>query len=96
MNDPVDIIQVCEALQHRQCNLRHNIYVNSPNLLVYPVERALVHALHANADVGIRDERAVEGDDVLRIAIVHDLQLAQDLLAHRRLRVDEDNLEMSR
>ena len=73
MNNPMHIIQIRQALEHRQRDLAHNINLNRANLLVYPVQRALVHELHADADVGVRYERAVERDDALRFTVVHNL-----------------------
>jgi len=73
VNDPMNIVQVRQPLQHGQCDLPYDIDVNGTNLLVNPVQRSLIHELHADADIGIRDERAVERDDVRRITVVHDL-----------------------
>ena len=73
VNDAMHIVQVCEALQHGQRDFGHHFNINGPNPLVNPVQRALILELHANADVGIRDERAVKGDDVFGMAVVHDL-----------------------
>ena len=60
MNDPVNIVQVCQPLQHGQRDLPYDIDVNGTNLLVNPVQRSLIHELHADADIGIPDERAVK------------------------------------
>ena len=92
MNDTVNIIEICEAFKDSKCDLGYNLDIDRAYPLVDTVERTLVHKLHANADVGIGQKRAVKRDDVLRVAIMHDLQFAEDLLAHRRFRVDEDDL----
>jgi hypothetical protein len=47
---------------------------------------------HADTDMGIRQESTIERNDILALAIVHDLELPQDLLTDRRLRIDEDQL----
>ena len=92
VDDTVDVVQIREALEHGESDLGDHLDVDGADLFVYAVERALVHELHADADVGVGEERAVEGDDVLGVAVVHDLQLAQDLLPHGRLSVNEHNL----
>ena len=89
VNDPMDIVQVHQPLQHGQRDIPHDVDVDGSNLLVNPVQRALVHKFHVNAGVGIRDERAVKRNDVRRIAIVHDLKFPQDLFPHRRFCVDQ-------
>lgn len=48
--------------------------------------------LHADADVRVGHEGPVEADDVYARAVVHDLELPQDLLPHRGFSVDEDEL----
>lgn len=82
VNDPMNIVQVRQPLQHSQGDFPHDINVDGSNLLVNPVQRSLIHKFHANANVGVRDERAVERNDVRRVAVVHDLQLPQDLFPH--------------
>ena len=93
VDNPMHVVQVCEALQHRVCDFTDHLNVDRPDFLVNAIQGALVHELHAYADVGVRDKRAVEGDNVLRVTVVHDLQFAKDLLPYRWLRVDEDDLE---
>lgn len=44
----------------------------------------------------VNGEASIVADDVRRGAVVHDLELAQNLLAHRRFGVDEDELYVSR
>jgi hypothetical protein len=95
MDDPVDIIQVAQPLEHGHGDLADDLDVDGANALVYRVERALVHELHANADVRLGKVCAVRGDDVRRVAVVHDLQLEEDLLPFRWLRVDQHNLRRS-
>ena len=64
MDYPVHVVQVGEPLEHCQRDLSDHVDVDGANLLVNAVQRALVHVLHADADVRIRYESAVEGDDV--------------------------------
>lgn len=52
-----------------------------------------VHVLHAIGNLALVQERAIERDDVGVVAVMHDLQLAQDLLPYRRLCVDVDHLQ---
>jgi hypothetical protein len=53
-----------------------------------------VHILHDNADVYVDGEAAVISDDIGRRAVIHDLQLAEDLLPDGRFRVDENELSL--
>jgi hypothetical protein len=63
-------------------DLPHGTNVDGSNLLVNLVQRSLIHKLHANSNVGIRDERAAKRNEVRRIEIVHDLQVQQDLFPY--------------
>jgi len=54
-----------------------------------------IHVLHDDPYVHIFRIAAIIPDDVRRRAVVHDLQLPQDLLTHSRLRVDNDKLTIS-
>ena len=92
MNDTMDIVQICESFEYGVRDLGDYLDVDGTDAFIYPIKGTLIHKLHADANVRIRQESAVERDDVSRVAIVHDVKLAQDLLSHRRLRVDEDNL----
>ena len=89
----MNVIQVGESLQHGQRYFAHNTDINGSDPLVDSVQRALVHEFHTNADIRVRDERAIEGDDVVGVAVVHDLELAQYLFPHGRLRINEDVLQ---
>ena len=95
MNDAVNVIEVCEAFEDGNCDLGYDLDVDRAYPLVDTVERTLVHKLHTDADVGVGQERAVKRNDVLRVAVVHDLQLTQDLLAHGWLCVNEDDLPVN-
>lgn len=50
-----------------------------------------VHVFHTHANVWLSEVSAVEADDVGAIAFVQDLQLSQNLLSHRRFRIDKDD-----
>ena len=65
VDDTVDIVQVGEALKDSERYLPNDIDINGSDLLVDTVEGALIHELHADADVRVGDEGAVERDDVL-------------------------------
>lgn len=93
MDDAMDIIQIRQAFQHGESDLTDNINVDSANLLVDTIQGALVHEFHAYADVGICEECPVERDDVFRMAVVHYLEFAKDLLADSGLSVDKDDLK---
>lgn len=51
-----------------------------------------VHIFHTHDDVSFIEEGPVEGDDVRRMALVHDVQLSHNLFPHRRFQVYVDNL----
>jgi hypothetical protein len=88
----MNIIEVCQSLENRECDFANDIDINRPDFLVYAIQRTLVRELHANADVWVCKERAVERNDILRVAVVHNLQFAENLLAYRGLSVDENDL----
>ena len=73
MDDTVSVIEVSEPFEHGMCDLGDNLNINGAYLLVNPIEGTLVHELHTNTDVRIRQKRAVEGNDVSRVTVVHDL-----------------------
>jgi len=60
MDDTVNIIKVCQALQYSQCHMADHIDVNGAYLFVDPIQGSFVHKLHAYADVGIGKKCAVE------------------------------------
>lgn len=88
----MDVVEICQALEHSQGNLPNDININGTNRLVNAIQRTPVHVFHANADVRVSQECAPERNDVFRVAVVHDLELAQNLLPYGRLRIDENNL----
>ncbi len=92
MYDPVSVVEVGEAFEYSMCNLGDDLDIDWADTFINSIEGALVHELHADANVRIGQKRAEERDDVFRVTVVHDLQLPQDLLANRRLRVNEDDL----
>ena len=92
MDDTVNVVEVSESFEHGMGDLGNDLYVDWADAFVNPIKGTLIHELHADANIGVRQERAVERNDVFRVTVVHDLQLAQDLLTDRRLRVDEDDL----
>lgn len=90
----MDIVEIRQPFKHSDRDLAHDLNVNRAMLLVDPVQRALVHVLHANVNVGVGNKRAVKGDDVFGMAVVHDLQLAENLFANGWLRINKDHLEV--
>ena len=93
VDDMVDLVEVGQALEHGEGDLADNVDVDGAYALVYGVERALVGEFHADADVWIGEESPPERDDVLGVTVVHDLELAQYLFPHGRLRINEDVLQ---
>ena len=93
MNDPMYIIQIRQTLQHSERDQGDHIDIDSSYLLVNAIQRALVHELHTDADVGVGYERAIERDDVVGMAVMHDLQLPKDLFPHGGLRVNQHDLD---
>ena len=65
MDNPVYIVQIGKTFEHSERYLAHNIDINRTDLLVDAVKRPLVHELHTDADVGVGDEGAIKGDDVV-------------------------------
>lgn len=43
-------------------------------------------------DVRVGDKRAIERNDMFGVAVVHDLEFSQDLLANCRLCINEHDL----
>lgn len=64
------------------------------NIFTHTLEAHLpnVHVLHAVRYLAVVQKGAVEGDNVGVVAVVHDLELAKDLLSHCRLCVDMNDL----
>jgi len=76
-------VEVAEAAEHGFCNLSENVDAYGAELARHPVQSTHVHVLHAHDDVArVVLECAVEVDNVGRVALVHDAQLAHDALAH--------------
>lgn len=95
MDDPVHIIQVQQAPQDRLGDFAYNLNRDSAVPPVYIVQRSRIHALHDDADVHIGGEAAIVADDVGRVAVVHDLQLAHNLFSYRWFGIDQDELHVS-
>lgn len=64
MDDTMLIIQISQTLQPGQRNMANNLDIDSPNLFVYTIQRALVHKLHAYTNVRIGEKGAPEGYNV--------------------------------
>lgn len=60
VNNTVDIIQICQTLEHRQRDFTDDFDVDGSDFLVDSVERAFVHVFHADADVRVSKEGSVE------------------------------------
>ena len=88
----MNVVEVSESLEHGMRDFGNDLDIDGTDSLINPIKGTLVHELHAVANIGIRQERAVERDDISGVTVVHNLQFAQDLFANRGLRVDEDNL----
>ena len=92
MNDPMNIIQITQPLQHRVSDETDDIDIYCANLPAYSVEGALVHELHAYTDVRISQKGAEAGNDVLRVTVMQDLQFSKNLLSNRRLGINHNDL----
>lgn len=88
----MDVVKICQALKHRQGNFSNDIDIDSTNSLVNAIQRPFVHEFHANAYVRVGQEGPPERNYVFRVAVMHDLELTQDLLSYRWLCIDENNL----
>lgn len=96
VDDTVHIIEIGEPFKNGNSDLANHLDIDRSMLLVDTVERPLVHILHAYVDVRVGDKRAVEGDNMFRVAIVHDLEFSQDLFTNCRLRINEHDLTAMR
>lgn len=92
MNYTVNVVKVRQTFQYRQGDLADHLDVDRSISLVDVVEGTFVHVFHAHADVGIGYVCTVKGYDVFGMAVVHDLEFAQYLLADGWFRVDQDDL----
>ena len=90
------IIEVSQALQYGMGYLSNNLDIDWPDALVDAVKRTLVHEFHAYTDVRVGQEGAIEGNDIIGMTVVHNLQLSEDLLPDGGFRVyQHDLLKMS-
>jgi hypothetical protein len=92
MNDTVNVIEICESFEYGVCDLGDDLDVDGADAFIYPIKGTLIHKLHADTNVRIRQEGAVERNDVSRVTVVHDVKFAQNLLTNGRLRIDENDL----
>ena len=92
MDDPMNIIQITQPLQHRVSDETDDIDIDCTNLPAYSVEGAFVHELHAYADVRISQKGSEAGNDVLRVTVVQDLQFSKNLFSNRRLGINHNDL----
>jgi hypothetical protein len=92
MDDPMNVVQITESLQHRVSDETDDVDIDCANLPADGIEGAFVHELHAYADVGFGQKGAKAGDDVLRVTVMQYLQLSKDLLSNRRLCVNHNDL----
>jgi hypothetical protein len=73
MDDAMDIIEIRQTFKDSQSDLADNLDINWANLLVNAIQRPFVHEFHADADVRIGKEGAPERDDVVRVAVMHNV-----------------------
>lgn len=92
MDDTVCVVKICQSLEHSKSDFANDVDRDGARPFVDTVKTALVHVFHAYAYMWICDKRAVKGDDILRVAIMHDLQFAQNLFPDSRFRVDQHDL----
>lgn len=64
MYNSMNIIEIRQAAEHRERNLPNHLDGYRSGPLVYSIQRALVHELHAYADVWISHECTIKGDDM--------------------------------
>ena len=86
------VIEIGQTLEHGKSDLANDFDRYGTQFFVDPVQTTLIHIFHAYAYMRVCHERAVKRYDVWRVTVMHDLELAQDLLPHRRLRVNQHNL----
>lgn len=73
VNDPMYIIKIDQPFENAGRDLSDDVDGNWTSSFVDSVKRALIHELHADANIGIRNESAVEGDYVFGVTVVHEL-----------------------
>ena len=64
MNNPVDVVEIRQTFQDGHCEHGDDFYLNWADFFVYPIERSLVHKLHANADIGFGKKGSVRRDNI--------------------------------
>lgn len=82
VNDAVNVVEIGETFEYCMRNLGDDLEVDRADAFIDPIKGTFIHKLHADANVWIRQESAVERDDVIRVTVMHDMKLAKDLLAH--------------
>ena len=93
MYNAVLIVEVHQTFEDGHGKHGYDFNIDWTDFFVYPIEGALVHKFHANANVWFGQKCTIKRDDVLRLAVMHDLQLSQDLLSYAWLRIDQHNLK---
>jgi hypothetical protein len=51
-----------------------------------------IHSLHDYSHMHFYQETAIISDNIWRVAVIHDLQLSEDLLSHGRFGVHQNQL----
>ena len=87
-------------------NLAHDVDgYRAPNLLRNPIQAPVplapriaaglpaIHIFHTHTNLHIHHESSIEGDNIRRAAVMHDLQLSQNLLPHCLFLLDVDYLQ---
>jgi hypothetical protein len=82
MNNPMRVIQITQALQHRVSDETDDTDIDCARLPANSIEGTFVHELHADADVRLRQKGPEAGNDILRLAIMQDLQFSKDLFSY--------------
>ena len=92
MDDSMNIIEISESFQNTHSYSGNDLDGDRAHFFVDGLEGATVHVFHADADVRISEVRTITFDDVAGVALVHDLELTDDLFANTGLRIYQHDL----
>lgn len=92
MNDAVRIIEIRQSFKNGMRYLGNDLDIYRAHFFVDPIKRALVHELHTYADIWVSEVGAVGRDDVIGMALVHNLEFSEDLFPDHRFGINEDDL----
>lgn len=79
-------------MQHSVGDLGKNVLGNTADFVQNDIKREAVHEFHANGDLSLTVEGAVEAHNVWAVAVVQDFELLDDLVTDRWLHFQTNEL----